>query len=95
MIRYIAEQILTQDQVNLPNVSTNQDTIQKGLDVFYVLVGAIAFLLLIIAALRYTLAGGNADQVGEAKRMIIYTLVGLVVISLAATIVEFVLKVQA
>jgi hypothetical protein len=55
------------------------------------IMGALAFLMLVIAGLRYTISQGDATRVADSKRMIIYTLVGLVVIALAATIVNFVL----
>ncbi|HEU5005094.1 MAG TPA: pilin [Candidatus Saccharimonadales bacterium] len=96
MLKYIAEQILNKNDIALPHTDTsaNGTTIQHALNVFYVLIGAIAFLILLIAALRYTLAGDNSEMVGQSKRMIIYTFIGLLVIGLASTIVEFILKVQ-
>jgi len=54
--------------------------------------GALALLMLIIAGLRYTISSGDATKVADAKRMITYTLVGLLVIALAATVVNFVLN---
>lgn len=77
---------------SIPHTDANNHTIQAGLDVLYGIVGAIAVLLLVIAALRYMIAGGDANRVEESKRMIAYTLVGMAVVALAATIVEFVLK---
>lgn len=76
----------------LPHTNADNHTIQAGLDVLYSIIGAIAVLLLVIAALRYMIAGGDANRVEESKRMIAYTLVGVAVVALAATIVEFVLK---
>jgi hypothetical protein len=54
--------------------------------------GALAFLMLIIAGLRYTISQGDPTRVADSKRMIVYTLVGLVVIALAATVVNFVIS---
>lgn len=77
------------DPKPLPNPSsTNVTTI---LNIVLSIMGAIALLMLVIAGLRYTLSQGDANSVAESKRMIIYTLVGLLVIALAATIVNFVL----
>ena len=53
--------------------------------------GALALFMLVVAGFRYTISQGDPTGVENAKRMIIYTIVGLVVIALAATIVNFVL----
>ena len=78
------------DTNNLPNPKTSDFTVI--LNFAFAFAGGLAFLLLVIAGLRYTLSGGNEEKVAESKRMIIYTLVGLVVIGLAASIVNFVLE---
>jgi hypothetical protein len=78
------------DTNDLPNPNTSDFTVI--LNFAFAFAGGLAFLLLVIAGLRYTLSGGNADKVAESKRMIIYTLIGLVVIGLAASIVNFVLE---
>lgn len=77
------------DTNDLPNPKTNDFTVI--LNYAFAFAGALAFLLLVIAGFRYTLSGGDATKVADSKRMIIYTLVGLVVIGLAASIVNFVL----
>jgi len=84
----IALELLSKNQVNLPHTSAGSDTWNRILIVLYTTVGAIGLLLLLIAGLRYTLAGGDANKISEAKRMIAYTLVGIVVISLAGAIVK-------
>ncbi|HVX58730.1 MAG TPA: hypothetical protein VG964_03275 [Candidatus Saccharimonadales bacterium] len=77
---------------SVPHATADNNTIQTGLNVLYGIIGAVGVLLLVIAGLRYMLAGGDANRVEESKRMIAYTLVGMAVVALAATIVEFVLK---
>ena len=74
---------------NLPNAKANDFT--TILNIAFAFAGGLGFLLLVIAGLRYTLSGGDATKVADSKRMIIYTLVGLIVIGLAASIVNFVL----
>jgi len=66
--------------------------ITKILNIILSIMGALALLMLIIAGLRYTISSGDATKVADAKRMITYTLVGLLVIALAATVVNFVLN---
>lgn len=74
---------------SLPHTSaTNLTSI---LNIILSVMGALAFLMVVIGGFRYVLAGGNADSVAGARRMIIYSIIGLVVIALAGAIVNFVL----
>jgi len=74
---------------NLPH--TGAGSLTKILNIILGVLGALAFLMVVIGGFRYTIAGGNADSVAGARRMIIYSIVGLVVIALAGSIVNFVL----
>lgn len=90
MIRYIA-QILNQNDVNLPKPSASSDTFTHILNIVFEIMGALALLMVVIAGFRYTISSGDPNGVATAKRMMIYSIVGLVVIALAATLVNFVL----
>ena len=90
MIETIAS-ILNKNDVNLPQANATPDTITHILNIVFSIMGALALLMLIIAGFRYTISQGDATKVADSRRMITYTLVGLVVIALAATIVNFVL----
>lgn len=74
---------------NLPH--TGAGSLAKILNVVLGVMGALAFLMIVIAGLRYTIGGANADTVASARRQIIYSAIGLMVIALAATLVNFVL----
>jgi len=89
MLHFFA-QILDPNKINIPKTTADQNDLTKIINVILAVMGALAFLMLIIAGFRYTISQGDANRVADAKRMIIYTLVGLVVIALAATIVNFV-----
>jgi hypothetical protein len=54
------------------------------------LLGLIAVVFLIYAGVLMVTAGGNEDQVGKAKKIITYAVIGIVVILLSYTIVQFV-----
>ena len=77
------------DTTPLPNPSTD---FTKITNIILSVMGALAFLMLVIAGFRYTISQGDPTRVADSKRMIIYSLAGLVVIALAATIVNFVLN---
>lgn len=75
---------------HLPQPQTTSFT--KILNIIFSTMGALALLMLVIAGFRYTISQGDATKTADSKRMITYTLVGLIVIALAATIVNFVLN---
>jgi len=84
-------QVLDPNKINIPKTSADQNGLTKIFNVVLAIMGALAFLMLIIAGFRYTISQGDPNRVADAKRMIIYTLVGLIVIALAATVVNFVI----
>ena len=48
--------------------------------------------MVVYAGVQLILSNGNAEKVATARRTIIYTLVGLIVMSLAWVIVAYVVK---
>lgn len=63
----------------------------RVINIFSLIVGVIAVVMIIVGGLRYITSGGDSNKVGAAKTTIIYALVGLVVVALAQLIVHFVL----
>ena len=53
--------------------------------------GAAAILLLLVGSLQYITANGDSSKAANARNTIIYALVGVVVVFLAAAIIEFML----
>lgn len=66
-------------------------TWNKILNLINFIVGAVSVLMIVIGGLRYTLSAGDSSAVNAAKNTIIYAAVGLVIASLSAAIVNFVL----
>jgi hypothetical protein len=54
--------------------------------------GAGAVLMLLIGSIKYITSDGDSNKVESAKNTIIYSLVGIVVVALAASIVGFVVN---
>lgn len=75
----------------LPHVATNQDTIKNLFNVGFAILGALAFLYILLAGFRYITSGDNPTKTAEARRQIIYAALGLIIIAMAGTIVNFVL----
>lgn len=77
----------------VPNASA-QGTLGQNIIIIinYVLgfLGLIAVAFLIYAGVLMVTAGGNEDQVGKARTIITYAVIGIVIILLSFTIVSFV-----
>ena len=55
------------------------------------LIGLVAVIMIIVGGIMYTSSQGNPDKVKQAKDIILYSIVGLVVALLAFAVVNFVL----
>ena len=65
--------------------------IKNVINIFSLVVGIVAVLMIIFAGFRYITSGGKNDSVGNAKNTILYAVIGLVIVALAQVIVRFVL----
>jgi len=54
--------------------------------------GIIAVVIIIYAGFKWMTAGGNDDQVGEARKMLVQAVVGLVIIFAAWAIASFAIE---
>ena len=71
------------------NVTSGIQKIAKSVvTIFSIIVGAVSVVMLIYGGLRYITSGGATEKVGDAKKTIIYAIVGLVVVALAQVIVN-------
>jgi len=55
------------------------------------LVGIIALAYFIYGGFRYITAGGNEDTIAEAKRILSSSIIGIIIIGVAAAVVNFVI----
>jgi len=69
-----------------------QGLLNTVINIFSLVVGVIAVIMIIVGGLRYITSGGDSGKVSGAKTTIIYALVGLVIVALAQLIVHFVLS---
>ncbi len=71
---------------------TVDSTITTAINIFSVIIGVIAVIMIIVGGLKYITSGGEAASLTSAKNTILYALVGLVVVVMAQVIVKFVLN---
>jgi hypothetical protein len=65
--------------------------VRRIINIFSVVVGAVAVIMIIIGGFRYIISGGDSSGVSGAKNTILYAIVGLVIVLFAQIIVRFVL----
>lgn len=66
--------------------------IEWAINIFSVIVGVIAVVMIIVGGLKYITSGGDSGDITGAKNTILYAVVGLVIVALAQFIVHFVLS---
>jgi len=68
------------------------DTANKIVNIFSIIVGAVAVIMIIYGGFRYITSGGSSERIGGAKNTLIYAIIGLVIVAVAQLIVHFVLN---
>ena len=82
------------DTSNLPRSSANNGTapINIIMNIAFTFSASIAVLIIVVCGFRYILARGDPNTTAQAKNGILYSLVGLIVVMAAYSIVRFVVK---
>jgi len=84
-------QISSTSVPNLPTASADTSHVQAALEIAFVIIGALALLMVTISGLRYVLSAGDPQKISQARNSIVYSLIGLAVAIAAEAIVHFVL----
>lgn len=67
-------------------------TVTNVINILSAIVGVLAVIMIIIAGFRFITSGGSSEQVGSAKKTIIYAVIGLFVVALAQVITQYVIS---
>lgn len=89
MIRHIIAQL--QPPGSLPQVTADGSQVQKVLQIVFVIAGAVAVIVVVVAGLNYVISSGDPQKTAKAKDTILYALIGLAIAVLSFTIVTFVI----
>lgn len=76
--------------VGLPSTPLPQLIIQI-VNFALILVGVLALGMIVYGGFLYITAGGDEKQVGKAKTILVYAIIGIIVIGVAAALVNFVI----
>ncbi len=74
----------------LPHTCADKGTVTTIFNIAFIVIGALAFLFVVIGGARYALSKGEPENIQKAKNEIKYALIGLVIVASAAAIVNFV-----
>jgi len=83
--------LITTTESGLPKVSS-EDLLVNGLGIFYFVCGVVAVISIIIAGFFFVTGGSDPSTITRAKNTIVYSVAGLIVISAAFAITQFVLR---
>lgn len=76
-------------EVDIPVISA-VDVAVGALNITYFAAGIVAVISILLAAITYVTANGDANSIAKAKNTILYSVVGLIVVISAAAITNFV-----
>lgn len=77
---------------NLPRSSADTNTVQNVLRIVFGIIGAFALLSMVASGFKYVTSAGDPGKTSEAKKGVIFALVGLILAITAQAIVAFVIR---
>lgn len=66
--------------------------IEAVINILSVLVGVASVIMIMIGGFKYVTSNGDSNSIGSAKNTILYAIIGLVVVAMAQTIVQFTIR---
>jgi hypothetical protein len=75
-----------------PNDNPVTDKLKDIANIIAYIAGASAVILILVGSIQYITSAGDSSKINNAKNTIIYALIGIVIIALAVSIIEFVLN---
>jgi hypothetical protein len=82
----------TSYNTGLPTVAATSSNVQTILQFVFGIMGALAVIIILIAAVRFITAQGEPNGVKQARNTIIYAAIGLAICLSAEVLVTFVLN---
>lgn len=76
----------------LPAPRADSGALATIVNIVFSVAGSVALLMIVIGGFRYILAHGDPNSVSQAKKTILYAIIGLLVVMAAYAIVAFVVK---
>ena len=77
---------------SLPQATPDNSTLQSVFNLTVAILSVVAVLIIVLAGFKYVTSAGDPQGVASARKAIIYAVVGLVVMTVAWSIVRFVIQ---
>ncbi len=77
---------------NIPQVAANSSTLSTFLAILFGVLGFISVVVIVIQAIKFALSQGDPQKAADARKGIIYALVGLAVAVSAEIVVRVVIN---
>ena len=88
---YLADISVTRNQLGLPEVSANNETLRTILQILFAVIALVAVIYIMITGLKLVVQQGDPQGISKARQGIIYAAVGLAIALSAEIIVTFVM----
>jgi hypothetical protein len=97
LLRILSQINITEDEIVIPMpdlTDPNQasDTVSTIMELAFGALGSIAFIVMVLAGLKFVLSRGNPDGIVKARNTMIYAAIGVILSILSFAIVRFVLR---
>lgn len=79
-------------QEDKDSITGSEGVFARITSIIALVAGAVAVIVIIIGGFMYVMAGGDAGKLKTARDTIIYSVIGLVVIALAQSIIVFIIN---
>lgn len=91
MLSQIASSLVTGVIERPPAIpdATDESLLSGALNLVFITLASIAFIVLVLQGVKYTLSAGEPDKTKEAKNGIIYALIGITVASTSWSLLNF------
>lgn len=90
LISLISKIQLNENELQIPKSNADSGAFGTALELAFAALGATAFIIMVVAGLKFVTSRGNPDGVAKARNTVIYAAIGLVLSLLSFSIVRFV-----
>jgi TRAP-type C4-dicarboxylate transport system permease small subunit len=80
---------LTANDLGVPEVSASSNNLVKVTNTFYLIIGMLAVVFVIIGGIQYVTSSGDPSATAKAKNTILYAIVGIVLALSAFAVTGF------
>ena len=77
--------------LGISNNNLDNATLNRIIDLVFMIAGSVAVIIVIVAGINYALSLGDPAKTAKAKNAILYSSIGLIVVSSAFIIVKFII----